>query len=215
LPVVFAAVGRRLDYPIRLVKAREHQFCRWDDPITGEQFNIEGSSPGVNAYPDAHYRTWPKPMRPNDEQAFGYLKTLTPRRELADMVAHRAFQLADCKRYFDAVDTFVTALELDRPYASYAHAAVDTIEEWSRDVGRRLPRASVAIDFAFDPGYRSWPSIPQEVEKQVRWLISVENILACPAKRRIYLERTRWKGRPTPNQSMFAPSGIIREAPYV
>ena len=32
LPVYFAAVARRLDMPIRLVKAFRHLFLRWDDP---------------------------------------------------------------------------------------------------------------------------------------------------------------------------------------
>src|SRR5262249_22714889 len=42
LPVVYAAVGRRLGYPLRLVQARTekwgHFFVRWDEP-NGERLN--------------------------------------------------------------------------------------------------------------------------------------------------------------------------------
>src|SRR5262249_14324829 len=46
LPVLYAAIGRRLGYPLKIVKAigkrgtNSHFFCRWDDP-GGERFNIE------------------------------------------------------------------------------------------------------------------------------------------------------------------------------
>jgi hypothetical protein len=35
LPVLYAAIGRRMGYPIRLVTIRQHMFCRWDDPRLG------------------------------------------------------------------------------------------------------------------------------------------------------------------------------------
>jgi hypothetical protein len=40
LPVVYASIGRRLGYPIRLACAKRHLFARWDDPAAGERFNI-------------------------------------------------------------------------------------------------------------------------------------------------------------------------------
>jgi len=48
LPVVYAAVGRRLGYPLKLVSAMRHQFVRWDDP-DGERFNIEVNNPAWTA----------------------------------------------------------------------------------------------------------------------------------------------------------------------
>lgn len=41
LPVLYMAIGHRLGYPIRAVTVPKHIFCRWDDPTTGERFNIE------------------------------------------------------------------------------------------------------------------------------------------------------------------------------
>ncbi|HWY87459.1 MAG TPA: hypothetical protein VNX28_12075, partial [Gemmataceae bacterium] len=39
LPPVFAAVGRRLGYPLTLATTKYHVFMRWDDP-KGERFNM-------------------------------------------------------------------------------------------------------------------------------------------------------------------------------
>ncbi len=46
LPVLYIAIGRRLGYPLRLVKAARHLFVRWDDPdgklwFHPDRFNIE------------------------------------------------------------------------------------------------------------------------------------------------------------------------------
>ena len=40
LPVLYAAIGRRLNYPIRLVTSPRHLFARWDEP-GGERLNLE------------------------------------------------------------------------------------------------------------------------------------------------------------------------------
>jgi hypothetical protein len=42
LPVLLAAMGRRLGYPLRLVKTARHLFARWDDRA-GERFNVEST----------------------------------------------------------------------------------------------------------------------------------------------------------------------------
>lgn len=46
LPVLYAAVGRLVGYPIYLVAAKGHFFCRWHNARTGERFNIEASGRG-------------------------------------------------------------------------------------------------------------------------------------------------------------------------
>lgn len=81
LPVFYVAVGRRLGYPLKLVKAKGHLFVRWSD---GERsFNIEATSVGFNSHPDSYYREWPFPFTPREEQEEGYLKDMTPMQELS------------------------------------------------------------------------------------------------------------------------------------
>ena len=87
LPVLYAAVGRRLGYPIQLVKTKGHLFCRWEG---AERFNIEASGRGTSFYPDAHYRTGRFKMPPETVKVCGYLESLSPREEVADLMAQRA-----------------------------------------------------------------------------------------------------------------------------
>jgi Transglutaminase-like superfamily len=46
MPVLFAAVGRRLGFPIRLVRSKEHLFARWDD-LSGERFQYRMHLAGI------------------------------------------------------------------------------------------------------------------------------------------------------------------------
>jgi hypothetical protein len=52
LPPLYAAVGRRLGYPLRLVSSPFHLFLRWDDGE--ERFNVECTSLGFFT-PDDNY----------------------------------------------------------------------------------------------------------------------------------------------------------------
>jgi hypothetical protein len=74
LPVIYAAVGRRLGWPLKLVHACAkrkiaHRFCRWDEP-GGERFNVEiTNDTGLNCHPDDHYRTGVYDISPDIEEA--------------------------------------------------------------------------------------------------------------------------------------------------
>ena len=84
LPIVYTAIGRRMGYPLKLVSTRCHGFCRWDDgsPL-GERFNIEASGEGVSFFDDAHYRTGKYRMPRQTIELCGYLKSFSPREEIA------------------------------------------------------------------------------------------------------------------------------------
>jgi hypothetical protein len=47
LPVLYAAVGRRLGYPLMVATTKSHLYLRWDALPWGECFNIEASGEGV------------------------------------------------------------------------------------------------------------------------------------------------------------------------
>lgn len=52
-PVLIAALGRRLGYPIFLKATRGHLLCEWDDGV--ERFNIDTNGNGVDTPPDVFY----------------------------------------------------------------------------------------------------------------------------------------------------------------
>jgi hypothetical protein len=111
MPVLYVAIGRRLGYPVYLVLAKRHVFCRWDDG-KGERFNFDGAGEGIAFHPDEFYRTWPAPIS-DDEVARGeYLKNLTPAEELAVFLATRGHVLYDTGRFAEAHQAYAAALNL-------------------------------------------------------------------------------------------------------
>jgi len=104
MPVLIVAVGRRLGYPLKLVTTRTHLFVRWEDDR--ERFNIEATSKGFVGHADEKYRTWPEPITMEEEQAEGYLKSLTPAQEFAVFLSIRAFCCEAMERPGWAVGAF-------------------------------------------------------------------------------------------------------------
>ena len=100
LPVFYAAIGRRLGYPLKLVTAKAHLFVRWDDGK--ERLNIEASGRGLSVYPDDHYRTWPFPMTAAEEKRGYFLKNLTPAEEIAIFLQTRSQVLVAHKHFAEA-----------------------------------------------------------------------------------------------------------------
>ena len=112
LPVLLAAVGRRLGYPLKLVKTARHLFARWDDPA-GERFNVEINQTGLNTHPDEHYLTWPVDIRGMKWQTeTKFLRSLTPRDEVARAWSKRGHNLRANGRLKEAVDCFATACSI-------------------------------------------------------------------------------------------------------
>jgi len=120
MPVLYVAVGRRLGYPLKLVECKGHLFVRWDDGK--ERFNIEGTSRGLNCFPDEEYMEWPWPISKEELETSMYMKSLSPRRELAAFLELRALcfkqhgrnkQFATVKTYGDSLRT-KEGVDLDR-----------------------------------------------------------------------------------------------------
>lgn len=112
MPVLYAAIGRRLGYPIKLVGAKEHMFCRWDDP-GGERFNIEATAPGFVTSSDEYYHHSPKPLSPTEIERGWYLYSLSPRQELAEFLCQRGNCWLDNLQTFKAVEAYYYAHQMD------------------------------------------------------------------------------------------------------
>lgn len=117
MPVLYVAVGRRLGYPLKLVESRGHLFFRWDDPLgqrlgLSERFNVEGSGFGINSFPDEYYRTWPEPWTAAETAANVYLRSFSPRAELAAFLCTRAECLHDNDRVDEAIQAYQFACAL-------------------------------------------------------------------------------------------------------
>lgn len=175
LPVVYTAVGRRIGYPVRLVYTNGHVFCRWDDSATGVRVNIEGTShDGVNAHPDDHYRGWPLPFDMRAEAFFGYLRSLTPRGELAEFLLQRASVWESAGESLNAVDAAAAATTAEPECRRNSFRVFRLVRAWTERLrakgligsGFRYPKAPM--------GSRRWPDMPWELEAEILSLDAAE-----------------------------------------
>jgi hypothetical protein len=184
LPVVYVAVGRRLGYPLKLVTACQHVFARWDDP-GGERFNIECTSKGFVSHPDDHYLNWPHPLKLEQVQRWGALRSLTPRQELAEFLCLRGSCLEDAERYREAVWACANAHELDPEVLLRRKVLVDVMNRWDKHIEKRLVRGFPSMRIYFPP--RRFPSLPVDLERGIVNMMTKENLLNDPG-----MERDFW-----------------------
>lgn len=111
MPVMYAVIGRRLGYPIKLASAKGHLFCRWED--ARERLNFDGSANGGIDFPDdAYYRQWPSPISDEEMASGQYLRSMTPQAELATFLLQRGTILQALDRWPEALAVFAEAHQL-------------------------------------------------------------------------------------------------------
>ena len=110
LPIIYLAIGHRLDYPLHLVATGRHLFVRWDGG--GERFNVECACVGYKSSPDEYYARWPVQLIEEDLASGYYLRNLTPRQVLAEFLAMRAHCFLDHLRITDSLQAYMHAAGL-------------------------------------------------------------------------------------------------------
>lgn len=144
LPVVYAAVGRRLGYPLKLVMSSSatagHLFVRWDEP-GGERFNFEANSDSCDSPSDDDYRNGRQhgPMPPNAEKYGGCLVSQSPRQELSGFMVQRGFQWLEQNNPGQAADSFAWALSLSPTDKPLKNRLISTRNAWGEKLRRREP----------------------------------------------------------------------------
>lgn len=179
LPVVYAAVGRRLGYPFKLVTTTTrqwgHLFVRWDEP-GGKSFNIETTSWGLNSDPDDYYRTGVYEITPEEERKGNFLKSLTPREELASFLAERGFRWLDYGRYRKGVEAMAWASALAPANLLLRTRLKTTMKEWEIAERRQAPRDFPQVQVRA-PERRFPSALPREIEDHILTLEATENLL--------------------------------------
>jgi hypothetical protein len=110
-------VGRRLGYPLKIVQGARHLFLRWDQsdsqsPLARDRFNIEATANGFVCHPDSFYESWPFPHPDPDVDRRHYLRSLTPREELASFLCIRSIVLMDNAQFVQAIQPAAWARQL-------------------------------------------------------------------------------------------------------
>jgi len=143
LPVLYVAVGRRLDYPLKLVAAyggpaANHLFARWDAP-NGERFNIEATGHGLSCPPDDYYRTGRYAVTAEMERMGNYLVSKTPAMELAGFLSERALRFYDHGSLPECVDAFAWASALEPTNVILRNTVKTKLNEWMRRMKNQRP----------------------------------------------------------------------------
>lgn len=204
LPVLYAAVGRRLGYPIRLVSARRgafgHLFCRWDDP-GGERFNVEVNPSGMATPPDEYYRTGPYALTDEQLADTGHLRSFSPREELAFFLCERGFCWRQEGNHRRAAEALAWAAALRPAYPAARATAVAALAEWEKELRRAAPPGFPPLCVTSDD--RRFPeSVPAGLERDVLTLEAVETLLRDPE-----FERDLWGPMRRGQTPAHAPSG--------
>jgi hypothetical protein len=213
LPVVYAAIGRRLGYPIRLVCAfageANHQFARWDEP-GGERFNIEATAQGLSCHSDDYYRTGRYATSPEIEKAGCFLQSMTPRQELASFFANRAFIWEENGNIRFAVDAWCWAAALHATNQCMVASLKGRLNMWRRELERRQPSRFPKI--LHKVVRRRYPeSLPFELEHDAICKEAIENLLNEPE-----FEQKLW-GRIRRGEQLndFPTKALVDSAPNV
>lgn len=187
LPVLYAAIGRRLGYPLMLAMTRCHLYVRWDALPGGECFNIEASGDGVSFFPDEYYRTGHYAMPPETIQACGYLESLSPSEELASFLVQRGECWMQERMYGEAVTSFAWANELDPRRQQHAFMTWQAMRVWDEQLRAMLPpKHFPVLDIGLPPQY--FARMPQNVESELIRMRVMEGLLRDPDYER------RWWG---------------------
>lgn len=109
LPVLMVALGRRCEYPMKLVGCGGHAFTRWEDQQ--ERVNLEITCDGVNTYDDDHYKEWPRSITDQEIKQERYLKNYTTREMLGIFASLRGACLKEHGRYREALACYDVALQ--------------------------------------------------------------------------------------------------------
>lgn len=185
LPVLCAAVGRRLGYPIKLASTRAakvgHLFVRWDGG--GEYLNIEVTKTGLSCQPDNYYRTGIYALPPDHERWGYFLKSQTPYDELAGFLGERGNYLLEIGRHRQAANAFAWALVLQPGNKFIYNSVVETCIMW-----RALLQA--AEPPGFPELYPTWPPrrfpvpFPEEFERAILTLEAWDDLVRDPQHER-------------------------------
>ena len=108
MPFLYAAIGRRLGYPVTIAARKYHLYVRYE--AAGAHLNIEATENRGFATPtDAEYRNGPYPMTQAEIEANGWLRPLNNKEILGICLLNRANCLRSMKQHDAVIQTLIDA----------------------------------------------------------------------------------------------------------
>lgn len=177
LPPLFAAVGRRLGYPLKFVTVFQHVFLRWEG-ATGERFNVECTTQGLVCHPDHYYRYWPRKLTEEQERRLGSLQTLTPRQELSVFIGNRGHVLLGTYQLPGAVEAYAHASQLWPESSGWSASLTDSMNRWENRLRALMMPGFPPMTIHFPP--RQFPNVPLDLEQEICHMTVREKLLTDP-----------------------------------
>ena len=107
MPVLVAAVARRLGYPVNLAGAKYHLYVRYEEP-NSKHFNVEPTVTEAFLTPDdEEYKSGQFKTTAEEIKGYTWLQPLSNKQLLAHFLNTRAICLGDAKRYDEAKQMFL------------------------------------------------------------------------------------------------------------
>ena len=141
LPTFSIAVGRRLGYPLKLIRVPNHTLFRWDDGK--EKFNHQHTDTGGEIFPDEYFHSWPRKWDESDYDLSArtkvWLHSMTPRQEVSKFLCNRALLLRELGRFQEGLEAVAAAERYDPINPACAEIALHIQEVMSIDLPRMRP----------------------------------------------------------------------------
>ena len=176
LPVVYAAVGRRLNYPMKLVTTGSHLFVRWEGE--SHTFNMEATAPGLSCPPDDYFRQGKYGRSKEEELDSRLLVSMSPKEELANFLSQRAYCFMDLGQHRATTEAFMWAINLAPDVLCYGRLACASLDRWRNAIRERLPKRYPDLEIREMP--RQFHNLDPEMEKQFVTLSVAESLLDDP-----------------------------------
>ena len=135
LPTFSIAIGRRLGYPLKLMRVPNHTLFRWDDGK--EKFNFQHTFAGAEIKPDEYFHTWPRRWDESDfhmnARTKVWLHSMTPKQEVSKFLCNRSIMLFELGRLQEALDAVAAAERFDSINPACAEIACCILESMNND----------------------------------------------------------------------------------
>lgn len=180
MPVLVAAVGRQLGYPLRLAAARtpqgNHLFVRWVAP-DDTYFNIEATANGLFCPPNSCFQKGRYIWSPAATRYAGYLLHMTPRQELAAFLMQRYCHWYRLNNHRESSMALGWAAGLAPEFHFYRDLLHNTMKTWLEALEKQLPPGfpPMAIK-ASEPAFSS--AVPAELSRHFHTCSALEHMLA-------------------------------------
>jgi hypothetical protein len=130
LPTFSIAIGRRLGYPLKLVRVPNHTFFRWDDAT--EKFNHQHTDCGGEIKTDEFFYGFPRKWNQEDfamnARTKVWLHSLTPMQEVSKFLCNRTLVLRDTERFEEGLEAIAAAERFDPTNPACAQIAMNILD---------------------------------------------------------------------------------------